>query len=295
MESQPLAVRYRHLLKGIIERARAENVITDENIYQEANKDIYNYASTLFSDNILPSSELRHIENIIELYKLAQQGKRSMILMEHYSNFDLPSLVYLLERDGGEIGKEIAEKLVAIAGMKLNEDNPYISAFAEAFSRIIIYPSRTLAAITDPDEYKIEEQRSRKINMASIRAMDKQRKEGKIILVFPSGTRYRAGHPETRRGVREIDSYLRLSDVMLLVSINGNCLRLPTDPADMMGDVVFEDRIIVDTSEIIECKKFRQDILDAHVHSDEDKKQVVVDEVMHRLLVMHEKNEIGRL
>ena len=36
------------------------------------------------------------------------------------------------------------------------------------------------------------------------------KKQGKIILVFPSGTRYRPGCPDTKRGLREIDSYLRL-------------------------------------------------------------------------------------
>ena len=58
-----------------------------------------------------------------------------------------------------------------------------------------------------------------------MRALDRVRKEGQAVLVFPSGTRYRPGKPETKKGVREIDSYIRLSDVMMLVSINGNCLR----------------------------------------------------------------------
>ena len=44
-----------------------------------------------------------------------------------------------------------------MSGMKLNEENPYVSAFAEAYSRIIIYPSRSLAAIKDPEVYQREE------------------------------------------------------------------------------------------------------------------------------------------
>jgi glycerol-3-phosphate O-acyltransferase len=179
--------------------------------------------------------------------------------------------------------------------MKLNEENPYVSAFAEAYTRVIIYPSRSLAAIKDPAEYEKEEHRSRVINLASMRALDKARKEGKVALVFPSGTRYRPGKPETKRGVREIDSYIRLSDVMLLVSINGNCLRFSDDPADMLGDVTCEDRIIMTASPAYDCKEFRDEAIAKHVGAEEDKKQIVVDYVMRRLEEMHEENEKGRL
>jgi glycerol-3-phosphate O-acyltransferase len=85
------------------------------------------------------------------------------------------------------------------------------------------------------------------------------RKEGNAVLVFPSGTRYRPGKPETKRGVREIDSYIRLSDVMLLVSINGNCLRFSDDPADMLGDICEPDRIVMTASPVIDCVAFREE------------------------------------
>ena len=78
----------------------------------------------------------------------------------------------MLRKFGGEDGKKLAEKLVAIAGMKLNEENQLISAWAEAYSRIIIYPSRSLASIKDPAKRAEEEARSRKINMASMRFLD---------------------------------------------------------------------------------------------------------------------------
>lgn len=294
MNPNSLGVRYRHLFPDLKRLSRAENVITDENVYQPANTEIRDLLASMCSDNMLPSSEFRNMHYAETFLESIKAGKRGIILMEHYSNFDLPGILYLLEKQG-PAGKELASRIVAIAGMKLNEENAFVSAFAEAYSRIIIYPSRSLAAITDPEEYKKEEHRSRVINMASMRTLDRIRKEGKAVLVFPSGTRFRPGKPETKKGVREIDSYLRLSDVMMLVSINGNCLRFSEDPNDMLGDVTCEDRIIMTASPVYDCSAFREEAKTWGGEDVEDKKQLVVDYVMHRLEIMHEENEIGRL
>jgi glycerol-3-phosphate O-acyltransferase len=289
-----LIVRYKHFFPELKKLSRAQNVITEENVYQEANPGIRKIMESMCADNLLPNSEFRHTDHIAAFLEQVKSGKRGIILMEHYSNFDLPGFIYLLERSS-PAGKELADRVVAIAGMKLNEENPYVSAFAEAYTRVIIYPSRSLAAIKDPVEFEKEEHRSRVINLASMRALDKARKEGKVALVFPSGTRYRPGKPETKRGVREIDSYIRLSDVMLLVSINGSCLRFPDDPSDMLGDVTCEDRIIMTASPAYDCKAFRDEAIAKYTGAEEDKKQIVVDYVMEKLEVMHEENEKGRL
>ncbi len=294
MHPDSLAERYKHLFPELKRLTRAQNVITEDNVFQEANLGIRKILDTMCADNLEENSEFRNTEAAGQFMKLIREGKRGIILMEHYSNFDLPGLMYLLERSGPE-GKDLAKHIVAIAGMKLNEDNPIVSAFAEAYTRIIIYPSRSLAGISDPETLKREEQRSRVINLASMRALDKVRKQGNAVLVFPSGTRYRPGKPETKRGVREIDSYIRLSDIMLLISINGNCLRFSDDPHDMLGDVLYRDRIIMTASPVIDCQSFREEAKTWANDEAADKKQVVVDYVMHRLEAMHEVNEKGRL
>ena len=294
MNPDSLSVKYRHLFPELKRLTRAQNVITEENVYQPANTEIRALMDGMCRDNMLPTSEFRNMNHAEEFLAQIKAGKRGIILMEHYSNFDLPGVIYLLA-NAGPAGKELSERIIAIAGMKLNEDNPVVSAFAEAYSRIVIYPSQSLAAITDPEQYKVEEHRSRVINLASMRAMDKARKEGNAVLVFPSGTRYRPGKPETKRGVREIDSYIRLSDVMLLVSLNGNCLRFSDDPHDMLGDVVCKDRIVMTASPVYDCSAFREEARAWAGDNVEDKKQMVVDFVMHRLEQMHEENEKGRL
>ena len=212
--------------------------------------------------------------------------------MEHYSNLDLPALIYLLRKDAGAMGEDLAKRIVAIAGMKLNEEDPMVRAWAEAFSRIVIYPSRSLSSIKDPEKYAEEEAKSKKINMASMRALDASRKRGEVTLVFPSGTRYRPGKPETKRGVREIDSYLRLSDVMILVTINGSCLRInEEDPNNMLSDLVIPDCVVLSSSPVFECKAFRNEVINAVNDPEVDKKQAVVDRVMDLLNEQHEEIE----
>jgi len=294
MNPDSLIVKYKHYFPELKRLSRQANVITEENVFQEANPGIRKIMDAMCAENMLPSSEFRNLSAAEDFLAQIKSGKRGIILMEHYSNFDLPGIMYLLEKSG-PAGKELASRIIAIAGMKLNEDNPLVSAFAEAYTRIIIYPSRSLAAISDPEQYKAEEHRSRVINLASMRAMDKARKEGSAVLVFPSGTRYRPGKPETKRGVREIDSYIRLSDVMMLVSINGNCLRFSEDPHDMMNDVTYRDRIIMTASPVYDCTAFREEAKAWAGAEVEDKKQLVVDYVMDRLERMHEENEKGRL
>ena len=136
---------------------------------------------------------------------------------------------------------------------------------------------------------------ARKINLAAMHAMDDCKKRGQAILVFPSGTRYRPGKPETKRGLREIDSYLRLFDVMLLVSINGNCLRInPEAPDNMMMDLIENDTITLSASPVIECKQFRRDVIAGLSETEEDAKQKIVDRVMAILEEQHEAAEAGR-
>ncbi len=285
-----------YLFADLAKLVTAESVITEANVLQKSNKPILNIIEGMVEQCILPGSRLEGMENLSAFLDKIKEGKKGIILMEHYSNFDFPALVYLLLNTGGEVGKEIANRLVAMAGMKLNEENPMVKAWASAFDRIVIYPSRSLASITDPVEREAEEKRSRAINMASMRALDRVRKDGHVILVFPSGTRYRPGKPETKRGVREIDSYLRLSDVMILVSINGNCLRISeSDPSNMLADEVHQDKVICGISPVYECKNFRNEVLDTVPEDIEDKKQCVVDKVMEILEVQHDKYEVGRL
>jgi len=295
MEGIPLGERYKHFFGELARLAHAADKIDETNVYQEWNPGTRKIMDSMLKDNLLPNSSLKNREHFVEFLNQIKAGKRGLILMEHYSNMDLPSLCYLLDNDSEE-GRDLSSRIVAMAGMKLNEENPMVKAWAEGFTRIVIYPSRSLAAYTDPEERAQEEAKSRKINMASMRAMDAAKKRGQTILVFPSGTRYRPGNPETKRGLREIDSYLRMFDVMILVSINGNCLRInPETPNDMLSDLVCKDVVIMTASPVIECKPFRNQVIESLGEKPDergiDPKQATADKIMELLEEQHNSME----
>lgn len=280
-----LKERYGHFFGQLSELSHIPAKINESNVYQEGNPAIRKIIDAMLEENLLPGSRLEGREHFAEFLEQIKAGKRGLLLSEHYSNLDLPTIFYLLEHDKDDFGREIAGRLVAISGLKLNEDNPFVRAYTGAFTRIVIYPSRSLAKITDPEEIS----RGKKINMAATRAMNTARLNKQIITIFPSGTRYRPGKPETKRGVRETDSYLRIFDIMILVSINGSCLRLhPDNTEDMLADEVFHDKIIVASSPVMECRHFRQTVVDSiNPTSGIDLKQATSDRVMELLEEQH--------
>lgn len=287
-----LGCKYRKYFEPLLSSSKAPAVIDETNVYQVANPVPRQILFEIIKDNLAEGSRLEGKENFKAFYDAVQSGKRGLILMEHYTNLDLPEILFFLEEEGSDWAKDLSSKIVAIAGMKLNEEHPLVRAWTEGFTRVVIYPTRSLNAVEGKEiseEEKIaEEQKARKINFAAMRAMDGCKKRGQVILVFPSGTRYRPGKPETKRGLREIDSYLRLFDKMILVSINGNCLRInPDNPDDMLADILEPGKCVFTASPVIDCKEFRNNILDNLPEGVEDPKQKTVDAVMEYLEKQH--------
>ena len=293
---QELRIKYKNYFENLLSNSSAPALIDETNVYQEANPVPRKILFDMIKENQLEGSRLEGKENFKAFYDAVKAGKRGLILMEHYSNFDLPEILYMLETEGSEWAKDLSSRIIAIAGMKLNEANPLVRAWTEGFSRIVIYPSRSLNSVENSsvseEEKKAEEAKAKKINFAAMRAMDACKKRGEVILVFPAGTRYRPGRPETKRGLREIDSYLRLFDIMILVSNNGNCLRFnPEDTENMLRDLVCKDEKILCASPVIDCKTFRNDVLSQLPADDPDPKQKTVDKVMEILEAQHDEIE----
>ena len=287
---------YGKYFSEMIALSRAPDKIDETNIYQEANLDLSKYMNMILEDNFLPGSGLGNVQYFKEFYDaVSKEGKKGLILMEHYTNLDLPAIIYLLDKHGEEWSKDFSKKIVAVAGMKLNEASPGVKAWTEGFTRVVIYPTRSLSKVSEEEKAE-EEKKARKINFAAMRAMDECKRRGQVILVFPSGTRYRPGEPDTKKGLKEIDSYLRLFDIVLPVSINGNCLRInPENQEDMLMDIVEQDKVLLTASPIIECKKFREEVL-ANLPVDEpDPKQKIIDKVMEILETTHDEVEKTRL
>ena len=293
MEKLSLRQRYANLFKELSQASRAAAKIDSTNVYQPENKETRRYMDILVQENLLPESHFEGEENLVDFYDKVCAGKHGLILMEHYSNTDLPELLYMLDHSANEKLRDLSRRIVAIAGMKLNEEDSVVRAFAESFSRVVIYPTRSLSKneqlAQSEEEAKEEEQRARKINLAAMHAMDDCKKRGEVILVFPAGTRYRPGHPETKRGLREIDSYLRLFDIVVLVSINGSLLTIQNE--DMLDDLIAPAKVVFGASPVIECKPFRKEYLASLPQDCPDPKQAMIDHVMELLESQHERIE----
>ena len=267
--------------------SKSSTVITEENVYQEGADDILVYLDKMVEALILPDSGLDGLENLEDLFSKAESGKSCLLLLEHYSNMDLSLFSYLVRKAGGR-GEEIAKAVIAIAGMKLTEENPVVAAFASAYTRIVIYPSRSLLGLDD-EKSKAEGLRSNVINRAAMKALNDLKDKGRLILIFPSGTRYRPWDPTTKRGVREIDSYIKSFDYMCFVAINGEVLHVRQ--GDMMDDSVSKDVVRLNVSPVVSCAEFRAK---ARADEDDDKKQAVADAIMKELERMHVEGEEKR-
>jgi glycerol-3-phosphate O-acyltransferase len=269
-------------IKTAVSLSKAPTVVTEENVFQEGNPDILPLMDGMVESLALPGSGLEGLENLEELLAKAESGKSCLLLVEHYSNLDL-SIISLLLRKAGGRGKDIAGAIIAIAGIKLNEDNPVVAALAGAYTRIVIYPSRSLRG-QEGEKARAELQRSNAINHAAMKTLNEQKTRGKLILVFPAGTRYRPWDPETKKGVREIDSYLHSFDYMCFIALNGEILHV--QKTDMMNDAVSKDVVRVTAGPVLSCAPFRKKAR-AGIADDEDKKQAVTDAIMSELDKMH--------
>jgi hypothetical protein len=284
--------KYAVIIKKMIENATDVTEVTDRNVFQEARPANKPLLQEIIRDLMLPGSRVDGLEHLVELHQIALRKKACLILMEHYSNFDLPCLLDLLE-ESGAAGREAADSIVAVAGVKLSEESKLVLAFTEIFTRVVLFPARSVSSAKDPAERLAAEGRRARINVAALKALNSLRTQGRIILVFPTGTRYRPWDPSTGKGLKEIDTYLKFYSHMVHIAINGNTL-LPNPKGRMDEDYPRKDLMLYTVSPVIKCSDFRREAVKGR-GEDEDLKQHVVDRVMAALGVLHEEAEKKRL
>jgi glycerol-3-phosphate O-acyltransferase len=286
---ETLSTAFQKEIREAVARSKVPALITDQNVYQEGAKEILPLLDHMVESLILPGSGVDGMENLEELLAKAESGKSCLLCLEHYSNLDLSIFSFFVRKAGGR-GQAISDALVAIAGMKLNEDSPIVAAFAGAYTRLVIYPSRSLQGL-DAEKDRAEIVRSNAINRAAMKALNELKAQGKLILVFPSGTRYRPWDPSTKKGVREIDSYIRSFDYMCCVALNGEVLHVRQ--GEMLDDSVSRDLVRVTAGPVIPCAEFREKARTAAAEG-KDKKQAAVDALMAELEKLHAAAEEKR-
>ncbi len=235
-----------------------------------------------------PGSAIRGVENLKKLHEYSENGKACLLLIEHYSNFDYPALFRMIEKTEG-LGPEVAESLLPIQGMKLSASSALTAAFSNSYDTIAIYPSRSIDSEKDPEKQAEIRRVSMPINHAAMRELTHRKYHGNMVVVFPAGTRYRPWDPDSKKGVREIYTYLKAFDYVSFVSINGNLL-VPCQEDNMEKDTLNPDVLLFTVSEPVRGKDFRQEKTD-ETPEGQDPKQYVVDQVMAELDKYHEEAE----
>lgn len=252
---QTIKERYGLVATELIKNSKHSSSVTSDKVFQEANAENRALIDQVVKELLLPGSRIDGIEELVKLYSLAQQGKSCLLLSEHYSNFDIPTLHYLIS-ESPQAGRIMSDRIIPMAGMKLNAESDFVRAFTEAYTRLVIYPSRSLQPYEGTEQWAIEKKKSRKINMAALHEMVRRKHDGDIILLFPSGTRYRPGDEASRRGLPEVDSYLRAFDYVLPIGVSGNILRV-NQQGTMAEDFVTEDVVIYKTGTITPAEDYR--------------------------------------
>jgi len=259
-----------------------------DNVYLEGEAENRKIIGDLVEQVMRPESAIIGVDNLKKLYELSREGKACLLLIEHYSNFDYPAFYRLVEKTEG-LGPDVAETLLPIQGMKLSESSDLTAAFSNSYNTIVIYPSRTIDREKDPVKLEQIKKVSVPINHAAMKELTYRKYHGSIVIVFPAGTRYRPWVPDSKKGVREIYTYLKAFDFVSFVSINGNLL-VPCKEDNMEKDTLKEDVILFTVTEPVHGKDFRNEKI-AMTPEGTDPKQFVVDQVMAELDRYHNKSE----
>jgi 1-acyl-sn-glycerol-3-phosphate acyltransferase len=275
-----------------------DNEISPDNVYQLAHKENRDMLLNVIRAGHLDGSTVLGVENMIELYKLAKEGHSCILLSEHVSNLDVPSMFTRFHDHENELMKEIFEHFIFIAGLKLNE-NPLVKLFTEMFTRVVIYPIRSIQKIQGETEEHHRQQLTlaKKINIRATRTMGQLRTQGNIFVMYPAGTRYRPWNPETKKGIKGTTSYLQSFDYFCCCSINGNNM-LPEKHEDMTNETYKTDVITFNVGKVQHTKDYIVEKTHGHPHmkrADKDEyKQIVVDAIMDDIDLLHDEAEVYR-
>lgn len=267
---------------------KADYGFRPDNVYREGVASNREIVGKIVDELVLPGSRVRNPEALVKLKERSLLGESCLLLLEHYNNFDYPAFFRLVEREP-LLGTEFAEALLPIKGMKLSETDPSIASFSNSYDSILIYPSRSIDSVKDPAELAEVRKISVPINHAAMRELIVRKNKGRIITVFPAGTRFRSWDPESKKGVREIHSYLKIFDHVCFVAINGSIL-VNSRNEDMTKDQTQRNLLVYSVSDPVGGKEFRKNAIETTPEG-VDPKQHIVDEVMNTLQKIHDDFE----
>ncbi len=267
--------------------------ISPDNVYQEAHTENRADFLEMVRKTHLPGSTIIGVENILKLNKLALEGKSCLILSEHISNCDVPSLFARFYDYEKTDLKEIFDRIIFVAGVKLNQ-TPLVKLFTEMFTRVVIYPIRGMHKLNQDQSKHDEFELAKKINMRSSRKILELKHKKSIFLMYPTGTRYREWDPDSKKGMKETMAYLNQFDYVCCCAVNGNNMP-PKEHEDMTREPILKDIVMFTFGEVFESKDFTEKVIADNPQLDADDKdglkQLQVDKIMSMIDELHQGTE----
>ena len=252
-----------HLVEETTKRLLVHHVpgedrhITQENVYQPGNRWNLPVILELMEQLLLPGSELQGSDHLDHCLEQIDAGKRILFLAEHAGNFDVPAFYYLVGRASPHY-RRILDRLIYIAGRKLNEESEVVKMYTEIFSRIVIVPRRELLGPRHEEteanrEARLAEERAAAaINRAAFRRMAQLKRKGHIFCLFPLGGRPKGD--KDNLPVKETTSYLKAFDLAYPIAMVGNPLPATAGPMDQ--ELPVQDRVIFRVGAPITCADY---------------------------------------
>ncbi|MBM9547078.1 1-acyl-sn-glycerol-3-phosphate acyltransferase [Leptospira sp. 201903074] len=221
-----------------------------------------------FLDPIMKKFKVEGVENLRLLDGVI--GKYPVTLISnHLSHLDAPAIFTLLYNAGPE-GRKIAESLVFIAGRL---------AFEPDFTRLGLYMFGTLLVCSKKDmaDNPSLSDVMTKINMRAFRNSQKLQSDGKVISIFPEGTRSRDGR--LMPFVDTVYHYVA-NKVILPISLEGTEKILPIEGLlfnQAVGKLVIGKPVLVGELTKKEMLTFPSHIEQISFPGTGDKKQFIID------------------
>lgn len=188
--------------------------ITPDRVLNWAKTEVQPHFAGICRRLLLPSSGIQGIDNLAEANRLAGEGRSCIICLNHRSNLDVPTLYALLD-DEDRAG--LFERIVWIAGRKLQEDVGATRMLAQGFNRVMVTPHSWMRVGHSDEELRMAHQ----INLAAHRAIHELRHRGWVFALFPTATRLRPNDASTAQAIEETDSYLKSFEFLLLGRVEG--------------------------------------------------------------------------
>lgn len=200
----------------VMESLRDESALERVGVYTQKVPFLRDFMVQFF-DPLMRNFTIEGKENLSLIVPLL--GKFPLVLISnHLSHFDTAAIYNLLYREGGD-ARKLADSLVFIAGRL---------AFEPDFTRLGLYMIDSLLVCSKRDMQDNPGQADlmTRINMRSFRQAQQLQKEGKVIAVFPEGTRSRTG--KLIAFVDTVYHYVA-NKIIIPVSLQGTEEVLPTE------------------------------------------------------------------